>query len=356
MELAKIFCVTKNEYDLIEDFILYYGHFFGYDNIIIIDNNSSHPMVLDVYRKYSDLGVTVVNTPSYIGNSQGHAFTKYMLEYASQCKWLIGLDTDEFMTPVDEKENLLDILKNIPSNISFCNIPEVYNSLIDTTHRDYINNKFNRPARSITTFYPIYVPKKFYRSECFISTSIGNHWGVVDKNFNYIPTTVPIRYIHFHQVGQKREIERAKTIVSGYNYIDIHENLFKQWDKLITMNDPNLTGVHRVIEYRNFIIRKILIDLFCRYVKRLPTPKELEIHSSQKVKKLISSEEIIYEFKECQEAKNKITSQEYSVPEEQEHNLLYSDSRVMVEYHGKVVDLPESHRISTYVKNILTNL
>ena len=34
MELAKIFCVTRDEYDLIEDFILYYGYFL--DTIILL--------------------------------------------------------------------------------------------------------------------------------------------------------------------------------------------------------------------------------------------------------------------------------------------------------------------------------
>jgi len=343
MELAKIFCVTRDEYDMIEDFILYYGHFFGYNNIIVIDNNSINPIVLDVYKKYSSLGVTIVNTPDYTADSQGKAFTKFMRQYAPQCKWLIGLDTDEFMAPLDEKQDLLDILENIPSNISFCNIFENYVSLVDIAHKDYIDNKFNRPAKSITTFHPFNIPKRFYKSESFISTGNGNHSGEVDMNFNYIDIVVPIRYIHFHNVGKKREIERATTIIDGYNYTNVHGNLFQQWDELRMIKGCN--GIHRVIQYRNFIIRKILIDLFCRYVKRLPTPKELNTHGSRMVNEMISSREIVHEFKECPEAKNKITSQEYSIPEKQEHGLLYSEA-----------NLPERHRTSTYVKDILNSL
>jgi hypothetical protein len=343
MELAKIFCVTRDEYDLIEDFILYYGYFFGYNNIIIIDNNSIDPIVLNVYKKYASLGVTIVNTPDYKTDSQGKAFTKFMLEYVSQCKWLIGLDTDEFMAPVDEEQDLLDILQNIPSNISFCHIFEHYNSIVDITNQDYINHKFNHPAKSITTFYLADIPKRFYKSESFISTGNGNHSGQVDTNFNYTNIVAPIRYIHFHSVGKKREIERAATIIDGYNYTNVHGNLFQQWDELRTITGGN--GAHRVIQYKNFIIRKILIDLFCRYIKRPPTPKELNTHGSRMVNEMISSREIVHEFKECPEAKNKITSQEYSIPEKQEHGLLYSEA-----------NLPEKHRTSTYVKDILNSL
>lgn len=365
MELAKIFCVTRDEYDLIEDFILYYGYFFGYNNIVIIDNNSINPIVLDVYKKYSDLGITVVNTPSYTINSQGQAFTKFMRQYASQCKWLIGLDTDEFMAPVDEKQDLLDILQNIPSNVSFCNIFENYNSLVDPTHKDYIDNKFNRPAKSITTFYPVNISKTFYKSESFKSTQNGNHHGEVDTNFNYINIIAPIRYIHFHNVGKKREIERAKIIIDGYEYTNIDDNLLDQWDKLrLIPVHTGVNGVHRVKQYSNFIMRKILIDLFCRYIKRPPTLWELDMHNSRIVNTtlypMVSAREIVDEFKECTEAKNKITSQEYSIPEKQEHDLLYSEEMLLNDCWTEIpfrlmANLPESYRTSTYVQDILNS-
>jgi len=97
MSLAKIFCMTKNEYDLIEDFILYYGYLFGYDNIIIIDNNSTDERVINIYNKYKNMGITIYFENSYENDGQGNAFTKYMNLYKSSCKYLIGLDTDEFI-------------------------------------------------------------------------------------------------------------------------------------------------------------------------------------------------------------------------------------------------------------------
>ena len=102
MTRIKIFCVTKNEYDLIEHFIVYYGYLFGYNNLIIIDNNSTHETVLSLYDKYIKLGITVVYEPNYTGNGQADMFNKYMSLEKSNCDFLFGLDTDEFLFSIRE--------------------------------------------------------------------------------------------------------------------------------------------------------------------------------------------------------------------------------------------------------------
>ena len=100
MDLAKVIVYTKDEYDLIEDFLNYHGSIFGFSNLIVIDNMSSHPRVLEVYKKYVSLGVTVIHNTH--GSMRSMAATNTtVMSRIRQCfpktKYLIPLDTDEFI-------------------------------------------------------------------------------------------------------------------------------------------------------------------------------------------------------------------------------------------------------------------
>jgi len=108
MTKIKVICVTKNEYDLIEHFIIYYGYLFGYNNVNIIDNISTDENVIKVYEKYIPLGINVFYEPNYEYNGQADAFNKYMNLEKSKCDFLIGLDTDEFLFSCENFKNGLD--------------------------------------------------------------------------------------------------------------------------------------------------------------------------------------------------------------------------------------------------------
>ena len=95
--IVKIFTVTKNETDLIEDFLIYNGKLVGFKNIVVIDNCSTCPIVLSIYKKYLKMGITIVHEPNYESGGQGLAYTKHMKKYRDKCQFLIGLDTDEFI-------------------------------------------------------------------------------------------------------------------------------------------------------------------------------------------------------------------------------------------------------------------
>ena len=76
----KIFTVTKDEYDLIQEFIDFYGYIFGYDNLIIIDNGSTNTSVLEYYNRVKrEKNVNIVSETGYENCKQGDHFTKYML-------------------------------------------------------------------------------------------------------------------------------------------------------------------------------------------------------------------------------------------------------------------------------------
>jgi len=82
---AKIFCVAKNETDLMESWIVYHASLVGFDNLVVIDNASSCEGVLGVYDTYRKLGLTVEKCISFEGGAQGQAFTASMRAHQGSC-------------------------------------------------------------------------------------------------------------------------------------------------------------------------------------------------------------------------------------------------------------------------------
>jgi len=270
----KIFTVAKNEYDLIEDFIKYYGSQFGYENVIIIDNGSTNPEVLAVYQRYKERGLTVVTELGYQGGKQGDHFTKVMHQYKDSCDWLIGLDTDEFMViksldfSCDKLAvKLEDLLSNLDQRVDQISVSKADSycppDLIRTT----------RPVIELTRFgmSGLYHSKIFYRSSNFITTFCGNHGGTTENNnHQFIPE---IFYLHFNNTGYQRQIERAREINIAYDYISQSDDDLTAYRKLAS--NPSGTGLHRINQLRDFLKRKLSIDSFICEAGRLPTTDEL---------------------------------------------------------------------------------
>jgi len=297
MAKVKIFCVTKNEYDLIENFIIYHGYLFGYNNLTIIDNNSTNELVLKIYDKYINLGIKVVYEPNYEDAGQSIMFNKYMSLEKSNCDFLIGLDTDEFLfshADFDKgnnpfcKEKILEIFNSYSENETLFKITSYPCSVVDTSDKNYINNKFINPAREIVYFSDDMtisenmnylwknVNKFFVRSNAFISTMNGNH----DIRISYgEKINSSIGLLHFNNTGKRRYYERAKSVIDGYGYFSTSQDISKQIDILVLNKSSHLNGNHKVNSYHILLLRMFILELFIKYIKRLPTQKELERHS-----------------------------------------------------------------------------
>ena len=254
--IARIFSVSKNETDLIEDFIIYHGKIFGFENVIIIDNGSTCKIVLDIYSKYKKKGLIVEKELGYDGLSQGKHFTKYMKKYSLNCEFLIGLDTDEFIY----NGTIINTLKSLPKKYTKFIVKKYMASFPDKSDIKYIDYKFNRPASNINTFIKEEaIPQKcFFRSRSFISTVNGCHNGKVLKgDTKYIND---IEYYHFHSTGKKRSIERSKCIIDGYKYTNLNYPIFQQLKDMINIK-PNSPGIHRVSEYGLFLNKSLTLSL-----------------------------------------------------------------------------------------------
>ncbi|CAM9269753.1 unnamed protein product, partial [Sphacelaria rigidula] len=262
-EIVKIFTVTKNEIDLIDDFVTYHGSIFGYSNVILIDNDSDCKVVLALYRKFRRLGVVVERHSSYRGTSQGEAFTKYMQKYSSQCKFMVGLDTDEFIQfpdflEMDPDKTTVPYLRNrfrayfagLRRDASKFHVVTYFNSVPDPSSAKYSDQQVERPATDIVHFEksPARPKKCFFRSDAFVSTVNGCHNGRVSRGATQLSN---LCYVHFHNTGARRSVERARTIIRGYGYASVDSPLAVQLTQLSQVSSP--IGSHRVVEYAIFL-------------------------------------------------------------------------------------------------------
>lgn len=98
MVKVKIFCMQKDEEDILEEWILYHAHLFGMGNIYIIDNFSQEPS-LNILRKYESKGLYWYQQPDY--TKKGDYLYELIKKTKDECDLAIPLDIDEFIGFVD---------------------------------------------------------------------------------------------------------------------------------------------------------------------------------------------------------------------------------------------------------------
>lgn len=263
--LAKIFCVAKDETDLMESWISYHGSLVGLENLVIVDNMSSCEKVLAVYDKYRTQGVTVEICQSFAGQAQGAAFTASMRKHQKCCKFLIGIDADEFLAfpdflagkrGLDLKSKLQKYLLGLPEDTTKFSILTYFEAVPDPTCMFYVDQKIQNPVRNISTFaWRAAQPSKcFFRADAFVRTANGCHSGRVSRGKTR-PSDLCV--IHYHSTGARRSIERARAIISAYRYANVDAPLDLQLRQLQQVESP--FGSHRVLEYGVFLSKVLVL-------------------------------------------------------------------------------------------------
>lgn len=101
--LMKIIVPVLNEDILLEPFLEYYGNLIGFENIIILDNQSTSEIVKNIYEKYKDK-ITIFYTPYYFDSYEQFEkanFDILVSELSRYCKYLSKIDCDEFLAFYD---------------------------------------------------------------------------------------------------------------------------------------------------------------------------------------------------------------------------------------------------------------
>jgi hypothetical protein len=262
-----------------------------------------------------------------------------MLKYKSESKFLIGLDTDEFLFSNDnlknglnpfDKDKILSVFDSYEDDETLFKIDYYPCSIVDPTNTKYINNKFEYPARNIVYFsnelqisenmnqYWKNISKYFSRSSAFISSSVGNHNIIVSYGKK---SESKLGMLHFNATGKKRAFERAKIVIDGYKYFPTSLNIRDQIDILVANKKLMNYGHHKVNSYHYYLVRQFIVSLFIKYLKRLPELNELDNYVNNNINNNTNIIETnITSMKESSNDNNNIIVNEIEI-----NNLVYYD-------------------------------
>ena len=278
----KIFTVTKDEYDLIQEFIDFYGYIFGYDNLIIIDNGSTNTSVLEYYNRVKrEKNVNIVSETGYENCKQGDHFTKYMLieKKKNSSDFLLGLDTDNFLILPNadsiQPQQYINYFENLSKTNNKFLIHSTFDSIVDVNSKFYVNNKYSSPVKQCEKFFrDATVCINFYRCKNFVMTYNGNHSGTTMPD--QPPLMTDLSVIHYCNTGITRHKERTINILVNYKYINyIHDSSFEtsvinyqnicHVANMLKIGNHSHNGIHRIIWGFTMILRDFVYELFKIY-------------------------------------------------------------------------------------------
>ncbi len=286
--------MTKNEPELIEDWIRYHAHVFGLSNIHVLDG-SDDESVFDIYQKYTPEGLNVHFSNSGI-DKLAEELTELMHEHKGTGNFLIKLDTDEFLAFSDLfdlrtggafAQKLRNIfigrfdgkgklgIKSIIGAIYdlqfvrrkfFAKSCEKFFSGLPITGQKYKaslmlwsmpGSEFShRPCYDILNFsYPQFTHvKSFFHSDSFVSVDLGGHGGITTNDVGVIDTGLTV--IHYHSTSVEDSIRRARQVLQAHNYIDVDDTADQEHDKLSALEGKQISSFHKINLYLAYLRAK----------------------------------------------------------------------------------------------------
>ncbi len=222
--------MTKNEWPMIRQWVLFHGSLYGFSNLHVIDA-STDPVVINFLKSAQEkLKINVIFSKANL-NEVETEFNQIMHREKKYCDFMIKLDTDELLTVYDPSTNAVTtnssiiqqylnsmpidgrkykvgyVAGNLIHNIGpsdKCTVKEV--SMLTITHFTPM-----APAGSFKSFFPAFA---------FRFCDLGSHYGTTAKGFNK-PTTLPsnLALFHYHYQCFERVMEINRQAVISHKYL-----------------------------------------------------------------------------------------------------------------------------------------
>jgi len=279
--LAKAIVYSKNEYDLIEPFLVFWGNLLGFENVIVIDNGSDDVRVQNIYDKYVPKGVHVkVDKRPHMNVTEN--MTDNILQWKGTCEWMFLLETDEFLFWVPDafdpmsivpKKKITEYLLSQPDNVSILRYGSFWKSCVDPSDENYQDHKFSCAPMEMTKFANQDWDKIIVRMDRFSHVTQWPHHANVIMGDRVVSDKLGL--LHYHETGSKRNFERNVTTIRGYGYFDTNMPLHLQVPVCKHFIRFRVAGYHRIEYYLDHIVRLVVIQYFKTFLNRLPHPSEV---------------------------------------------------------------------------------
>lgn len=233
----KIFTMVKGEQDIVEDWVLYHGSIFGYNNLYIIDNYSKDGTYQTLLKLRNMYNIHVSVLPDY--TKKGEYMTT-LLKQVGQGDIVFPIDIDEFIVYYNkttneiscDKNTILEYLKSLPS------LPFYKMNYISAK----IGNPIGYPRATVDSKYGKYLDygnqaKTFFNSRLFR--------GVIDHGNHYVSNTYwlsDLCLVHFHQRNIEQIKKKVYNNVKGFKHDPFNLTQLKHW----LYKNPKGMGVHHV--------------------------------------------------------------------------------------------------------------
>ena len=285
MEMATLmaFVLTKNEYDLIEDFVRFYASLCGgYDRVVVIDNGSTDPRVLSVYSKPEFAGLHVRSDTRPM-TEQRAMMTDAMLAFRHRADFLPPLDTDEFLLWGEARDmpsmsrDMRGYLAALPAKVSVVRYAEVLFSVPDPRDKSYVEYSHARPAVDIRKFRRQPFDKIIVRAADLLRMHPGNHSAdLCPEAGGQRVVADQLRILHFHDVGVRRTFERTLAAVTSYGFrARLPGGATTQDDFLAVAQHVRGIGGHHALYFLRFAARSLFIETLAAAVHRLPSATDM---------------------------------------------------------------------------------
>lgn len=315
--LAKVILLTRDEYDLIEDWVDFYSTLFDPENIIIVDNGSTNSVVLEAYDRFKKMGIDVRVDDSPFRTATSF-MTKHMLDVANSPDapiFILPLETDEFIYIADAdkqsttaltREAVLSALRAVPEDANIIRYASFMGSIVkyDDPNPGYKDAfGYTRPARQMTRFFDQGWDKLIVRTSAFRCMTQWCHHSDVKPGASSRPYVCQsLGLLHFHETGFRRQVERSVRVLQSFPYVrvsDEHElfpfytNSYKEessmpmgeiLDRLHQAAKARRAAVpcgHKVEYYDVLLRRRATIRAFRDMLNRLPTIQELDEYAQR---------------------------------------------------------------------------
>lgn len=208
----RIFAITmqRNEDHCLEPWIRHHGYIFGFENICILDHNSSSLRTRAILSKYSDLGIRVIELPSDAKfDDKGHIVFEQFQHMQSE-------RTANFIFPIDCDE--LIFLKNEDGSLT-ANREKIYD-YISQFHgfngRLFIRENYLRILGHSGYFWPQSYAKVFFDADACLGFDHGFHIGHPKDENQSIDTRFVYAHFHFkpYEINKKLSLDKLRPYVN----------------------------------------------------------------------------------------------------------------------------------------------
>lgn len=251
----KFFTMVKGEADIVQDWVLYHGDIFGYNNLYVIDNFSrdgTWEILLNLRSKYN---INITRLPDY--KKKGIYMTN-LLRIFGNGEIVFPIDIDEFIVYYDKTNNTISCDKNL--------IIQYINSLrpLPFYKMNYINGSILIPEgydrATVDIKYGKYhdykeQAKTFFNSRIFKGViDHGNHF----LSNNYFLTNICL--IHFHQRNLVQIKKKVYNNLKGLGYSPFNLQKLKH----LQSYGGSLAGYHHVNKQIKILENKFNLDIDCK--------------------------------------------------------------------------------------------